>query len=296
MDDPLDLLADAVATGLRLEDVAQIVGPNTNYHDLLVDAIAAGVDLSAELRPMPVRPRMPSLILNTDVAATRIQTAFRGFICRAKRLPLIFYKIAAHLKNVSIIFSTTTTDGRINSSLDESSIVECLVGKFGDRIKKSKDRHWNDISVFDTTYGWLPVNIKSTTMKTSDNTGNMAVCVHAYTDETLDLEQSYQNGPMSKILVQKIRNRAYNRSLKKDYYFIVLNKEKPGDVIVNSVRGLTKLTPNLNNLPFQVKWDENRVYHYRNIRESVKQFVEVLRKPKMSWSEEFMGAIRGIDI
>ena len=41
---------------------------------------------------------------------------------------------------------------------------------------------WYDILVFDYMYGWLPINIKITTMKTNDNTGNLAmcVCVHKY--------------------------------------------------------------------------------------------------------------------
>jgi hypothetical protein len=195
--------------------------------------------------------------------------------------------------------------------------VKSLVNKFGDRIKvyekqekqekqekkgkkekqaKNTIRHWNDIGVFDSLYGWLPVNIKSTTMENPDNAGNMAMCVHAYTDKILNIEHSYTNGPMSEILIEKIKNGAYNRSAKKDYYFIVLNKEKPGDVIINSVRGLTKLTPNLSNPPFQVDWDKNRVFHYKNIRDSVRQFVETLQKPKPHWSEPFMAGIRALQL
>ena len=56
------------------------------------------------------------------------------------------------------------------------------------RIKKPKARMWYDILVKDYQYGWLPVNIKTTTTKTSDNTGNLAICVYAYTNEQLKLE------------------------------------------------------------------------------------------------------------
>ena len=54
----------------------------------------------------------------------------------------------------------------------------------------------------------------------------------------------------------KMKN--YNTNRKKDYYFIVLNKTDASDIIVNSVKGLTILTPNINNLPFQVCWSKNR--------------------------------------
>lgn len=33
-------------------------------------------------------------------------------------------------------------------------------------------------------YGWIPVNIKTTTTLTNDNTGNLAMCVYAYTDRS----------------------------------------------------------------------------------------------------------------
>jgi hypothetical protein len=40
----------------------------------------------------------------------------------------------------------------------------------------------------------------------------------------------------------------------------VLNKTDASNIIVNSVKGLTILTPNINNLPFQVCWDKNRIF------------------------------------
>ena len=54
---------------------------------------------------------------------------------------------------------------------------------------------------------------------------------------------------MSIILFDKLKNKNYNKINKKDYYFIVLNKTDSNDIIVNSVKGLKILTPNINNLP-----------------------------------------------
>jgi hypothetical protein len=194
---------------------------------------------------------------------TRIQGWFRGCLFRLKRLPLIMYKIQRYLQSRSIQLSAQNEDGRINSCLDEEHVIHLLIEMFGNKIKKPKMRMWYDLLVFDYMYGWIPVNIKTTTTTTCDNTGNLAMCVYAYTDEMLDIHKdtSYENGKMSELLFNKLYKKEYNTKNKKDYYFIVVNKKDTTDIIVNSVKGLSILTPNINNLPFQVCWDKNR---YKN--------------------------------
>jgi hypothetical protein len=154
---------------------------------------------------------------------------------------------------------------------------------------------WFDILAFDYIYGWIPINIKTTTTLTSDNTGNLAMCVYAYTDVMLDIhrEKSYENGKMSKILFNKLKDKQYNKNNKKDYYyFIVLNKTNIGDIIVNSVKGLSFLTLNCNNLPFQVKWSKNRHFQYENINKKIQIFINCLQKPQLSWKEQFVSNMR----
>ena len=226
----------------------------------------------------------------------KIQSWFRGYIYRLKRLPLIMYKIKAYLKLQIFIFSNVNDDGRINSCIDEDNIIIILIEKFGDKIKKPKIRMWYDILVYDYIYGWIPINIKTTTTKTSDNTGNLAMCVYSYTNEILDLNKSYENGKMSIMLFDKLHNKNYNKINKKDYYFIVLNKIDSKDIIINSVKGLKILTPNINNLPFQICWDKNRDYIYENINKKIKLFIDCLQKPKPSWKELFMANIRTITL
>ena len=144
-----------------------------------------------------------------DVKIIKIQKWFRGCILRLKQLPLIMYYIQKHLKSTNIQFSGKNTDGRINSCTDEDEVIKLLVEKFNDRIKIPKIRMWYDILAFDYIYGWIPINIKTTTTLTSDNTGNLAMCVHAYTDEKLDfhINKTYENGKMSKILINKIKKK-----------------------------------------------------------------------------------------
>ena len=226
----------------------------------------------------------------------KIQSWFRGCMYRMKRLPLIMYIIQTYLKTKSIQFSTQHDDGRINSCLDEAVVINLLVERFGDRIKKPNIRKMCDVLVRDYKYGWIPINIKTTTTKkkTSDNTGNLAMCVYAYTDEMLDLHatKTYSNGKMSAILFKKLNDKKYNTKHKKDYYFLVLNKQDATDIIVNSVKGLTILTANINNLPFQVCWEKNRTFNYQPIHQKIKLFVQSLQKPKPSWKETFMANIR----
>lgn len=235
-----------------------------------------------------------NLKLKMNKNVIKIQSWFRGCILRLKQLPLIMYKIEEYLKLQTFDFSNQSEDGRVNSCIDESKVIRLLTERFNERIRKPRIRMWYDILVFDYIYGWLPVNIKITTTKTSDNTGNLAMCVYAYTNEQLDIQgnRSYGNGKMSDILFYKLKNKEYNTNHKKDYYFIVLNKTRTDDVIVNSVKGLTILTPNINNLPFQVCWNKNRIFKYEHINKKIKLFIECLQKPKPSWKERFMSDIR----
>lgn len=238
------------------------------------------------------------LSLSIEDEVIKIQKWFRGCILRLKQLPLIMYKIKKYLTTQGFKFSTINEDGRINSCIDENEVINLLIEKFAERIKKPPIRMWYDILAFDYMYGWVPINIKTTTTVTNDNTGNLAMCVYAYTNEILDIHtnKSYGNGKMSDILFTKLKNKNYNTSNKKDYYFIVLNKTDASDIIVNSVKGLTVLTPNINNLPFQVCWNKNKSFKYENINKKIKLFIECLQKPKPGWKETFMSNMRTIDL
>ena len=224
----------------------------------------------------------------------KCQSIIKGRMCRKKRLPNSLLKIQKTLQDHTIKLCKINEDGRINSCMDENVIIKILLEEIPNRIYKPKARMWYDILIYDHLYGYLPVNIKTTTTLTSDNTGNLAMCVYAYTDELLDLKKTYQNGKRSKILTDKIKRKKYNSNDKKDYYFVVVNKKNPQDIIVNSVKGLTKLTPNINNLPFQVCWNKNRNFNYKKIIDNVKLLINAIQKPKPRWDETFLNDIRKI--
>jgi len=227
-----------------------------------------------------------------DDSATKIQKIVRGFLYRSKRLPLILYIIQKYLRECLFKCSEKYEDGRINSSIDENEIIKILVERF--KIKIPNARMWFDILVYDFVCGWIPVNIKTTKMLSHDNTGNLAMCVYSYTNHKLDLhqERTYDNSKMSKILIEKLQKKEYNRKHNKDYYFIVLNKSTPKDIIINSIKGLGRLYPNLNNLPFQVYWKHNREYIYDKIENKIGMFINCFIKSKKNWREIFLYKIK----
>lgn len=97
-------------------------------------------------------------------------------------------EIKNFLSNQTIKICDKLNDGRINSSIDETIIIDLLIHKFESKIIKPKTkRPWYDLLVYDDECGWLPTNLKTTTMKTADNTGNMAMCVYGYTNYKLDI-------------------------------------------------------------------------------------------------------------
>ena len=224
-------------------------------------------------------------------------------IMSASRLPSILYYIQRLLLQEKVVFNQQNADGRINSCMDENTVLTFLQSQLlPEQIRIPKKRMWYDVLLHDEEAGWIPVNIKTTTTTTSDNTGNLAMCVQAYTDEIMEFDinetdtiiKPYTNGKMSEILMRKLQERSYNRRENKDYYFLVLNKCVPEDIIINSVLGLSVLTPNINNLPFQICWAKNREYVPKPIEKNIQMFLECLKKPKPSWKELFLTEIRKI--
>ena len=225
-----------------------------------------------------------------------IQAICKGRYYRKHNLPNSIKYIQKILMVNNYQCSTNNDDGRTNSCIDESNVINILKN---DKLLKNRlyippIRHWFDIAVKDFQYGRLPINIKSTTTLTADNTGNIAMCVYALTSTELDMKKSYNNGKMSKVLIQCLKNNEKNYNKKKDYYFVVINKNKH-EVIINSLKGISNLTSNINNLPFQIKWNKNKHYYYKPIDECISLIINTIKKPKPSWRETFLNEIRNLN-
>lgn len=62
----------------------------------------------------------------------------------------------------------------------------------------------------------------------------------------------------------------------RDYYFLIINKNDPKDIFINSLKGIQTLQPN--NLPFQCKWDNNREIIQRDFDGSKNFILSALAK------------------
>lgn len=208
-------------------------------------------------------------------------------------IPNILINIRGYLTKNTIKLSKIINDGRVCSLVDEDLIINGLEKEFGNSIVKSKERMWYDIKVNDHKHGWIPVNIKSTSMKSNDNAGNMTMCVYSFTDYEININKNYKNGKMSKILLEKIKKKELNNS-QRDYYFLVLNKNKPDDVIINSIRGLEHIVANPNNLPFQINWNKNRTHVHKPVEYQTEMFLNCLKKCEPSWSYNFLNGVKAV--
>ena len=227
----------------------------------------------------------------------KIQSKIRQFLYKINNLPNSIKYISLVLSKTNFKCSKLTNDGRTNSNLDEDMAIKILTGDnyLENRIYIPKPRHWFDICVRDYQYNWLPINIKSTTTLTADNTGNLACLVQSLTNEELIKEKSYTNGDMAKLFIKSLKNDNLNKKYKKDYYFLVIKKDS-NDIYVNSLKGLSYLNPNINNLPFQIKWERNKEFRYKNVKIILKMVINTIKKPVISWRELFINEIRNIDV
>jgi hypothetical protein len=187
---------------------------------------------------------------------------------------------------------SSNPDGRVNSCLDEETIITMLELRFPKRLQYCKTRHWFDFMVYDYVYGFLPVNIKTSMMKNADNTGNLSICVQSYTPYCLDAKKNYKNGQLTTILMDCFMSKHYNRNMKKDYYFVVVNKNDPTDIIINSVKGLSVLTSNIHNMPFQVNWNKNRLFQYEPITKKIRIFQECILRTQEDLKYTLLNGMR----
>lgn len=221
----------------------------------------------------------------------RLEAWAKGYKQRRNSLPNVLRFAKYVLEREGIEVSYRERDGRINSIEDENKIANLLKTHFGERIKIKGNRHWFDVALYDYKHGWIPVNIKSTTTYTCDNIGNLATIVHSLCDYEIALDDNPQNGTMSKIFIRSIKENRICKNIRKDYYFLVFNKENQ-EVIINGLKGLTQFTSNNNNLPFQVQWFKNKEYKCQDAIIVVKTVIKTIQKPKPSWNEVFLQEIR----
>lgn len=201
-----------------------------------------------------------------------------------KELPLfILNQLCKFISVKQTTLTKSNEDGRVNSSINESEIIDDLKGFsyanewFNENMKidKPKKREWYDFSIVgkpNTKYEnfFVPVNIKvSECEKGADNVSCKLGLYYALTgllpSGNLNQWEYYFKNLRENLSTDK----------NKDYYFFIVNKKKREDVFFTTLKNIQSLTPNGNNLPFQCVWDVNRVLKKRTHEQAIKYLLTV---------------------
>ncbi|WRE41185.1 restriction endonuclease [Helicobacter pylori] len=182
-------------------------------------------------------------------------------------IPTQLNEIAEFLKTNPCHLSQPLQDGRLNSSINEEEILN-TIKHFP--IQLPKAREWWDFS-FKKNDIFYPVNIKTTTTKTADNLNGKLGIYYAL----CGLVPEFNNEIAWEKYFQKL-HKDLGKNTNKDYYFLIINKNDPKDIFINSLKGIQTLQPN--NLPFQCKWDNNREIIQRSFIESKNFILSALAK------------------
>ncbi len=182
-------------------------------------------------------------------------------------IPTQLNEIAEFLKTNPYNLSQPLQDGCLNSSVNEEEILN-TIKHFP--IQLPKAREWWDFS-FEENDIFYPVNIKTTTTKTADNLN----CKLGIYDALCGLVPEFNNEIAWEKYFQKL-HKDLGKNTDRDYYFLIINKNDPKDIFINSLKGIQTLQPN--NLPFQCKWGNNREIVQRNFTESKNSILSALAK------------------
>ena len=177
-------------------------------------------------------------------------------------IPNILQEIVGYLQKEKVTFSKRFADGRINSSINEDEIIKILKKKFDIIVPKS--RAWYDFAI-ETKTEFYPINIKVTDTTHADNLNCKLGIYYALTG----LIPDFPNETNWLSYFEKMKENLATKK-DKDYYFLICNKKDEKDVFINTLKGLQKLQPNGNNLPFQCRWDENRDFKNRTLKQAEK--------------------------
>ena len=179
--------------------------------------------------------------------------------------PSILVEVVEFLNSITIAISENHEDGRVNSIDDEDTIIDLLIEKYGkENIQCPKVREWWDVKVFG-----YPLQIKSSKYgPAADNFSSKAAILYALTNLSEDKVKVTSWHKFQQALIQHSSEDNH-----RDYYIISLNKVT-NEVHLSSLKTLRKITPNGNNLPFQIKWADNIEPVQRTHRQAYEFLVE----------------------
>ncbi|WP_231181189.1 class I SAM-dependent methyltransferase [Helicobacter pylori] len=143
-------------------------------------------------------------------------------------IPTQLNEIAEFLKTNPYNLSQPLQDGRLNSSVNEEEILNTIKHSFP--IQLPKAREWWDFS-FEENDIFYPVNLKTTTTKTADNLN----CKLGIYSALCGLLPTFNNEIAWEKYFQKL-HKDLGKNTDRDYYFLIINKNDPKDIFINSLK------------------------------------------------------------
>lgn len=181
-----------------------------------------------------------------------------------------------------LVLSRQAKDGRLNSQENEKQISHALelyavsnewFQSEGLKLVVAPPRHWFDFSVTDANGLFIPVNVKVSALKTSDNVSSKEGVFFALTgvqpnEAKINNWEQFCSELSSRLALNLVA----------DYYFLVIGKDDGRAVFWTSLKQIAELVPNGNNPPFQCHWGKNRVRAQRPPTEANRYILRVLRE------------------
>ncbi len=143
-------------------------------------------------------------------------------------IPTQLNEIAEFLKTNPYNLSQPLQDRRLNSSVNEEEILNTIKHSFA--IQLPKAREWWDFS-FEENDIFYPVNLKITTTKTADNLNCKLGIYYAL----CGLLPTFNNEIAWEKYFQKL-HKDLGKNTDRDYYFLIINKNDPKDIFINSLK------------------------------------------------------------
>ena len=166
-----------------------------------------------------------------------------------------------------------TADGRNESANKEKEIIDTIKTHYLQNpdikviIPDAKLRSFIDLKIVIQKTKEININIKITK-------GNNAADNANATKAILWVFSNLSVNEISHNTSQKIKALAHSSNIEtnRDYYYIVVFKDRDKNTIWTSLRMLNKLRANGNNPPFQINWNENHKRVTRTYKEA-KRFI-----------------------
>ena len=182
-------------------------------------------------------------------------------------IPNKLLKVEEFLRRNPVILPKGSGDSRRDSGEAENKILSILQNQqsnWGTKIHapnigKTHNRSWYDVRI-----GQYYCDIKVSALKSADNTNAKNAVFYFLTGR--DPIVNKVNMAEKEFFKEMKQNESPHS--RRDYFYIVINKNNPSDVFMVSLKGIRELQVSANNLPFQCHWSKNRKTQKRDWKEA----------------------------